>query len=373
MIKKFFFALLGFVAVVAALVAVKAAQIKELMSTPFGQPIAAVSTATARVEEWSPVIQSIGTLAPVQGVMISAELEGAVTGILVESGAAVKQGDLLITLDTTIETAQLEAAKARAELARLQRDRSQELRTKNTVSQADLDNANAQYAQAVADMAAIQATINKKAIRAPFSGRVGIRTVNLGQFVSRGTALMPLQKLDEVFIDFFVPQRQLPQLSPGQTVHVKVDAFVDEVFTARITAINPLVDMSTRNVAVQATLTNPGERLRAGMFAQVEVVLPQVDRVVVVPVTSIAYASYGNSVYVVETLKAEDGSEYLGVRQKTVTLGAKRGDQVAVLDGLVGNEEVVSAGVFKLRDALPVQVNNTVKPSASATPMPENT
>ena len=373
MIKKFFFALLGFVAVVAALVAVKAAQIKELMSANFGQPITAVSTAMSRVEEWSPVIHSIGTLAPVQGVTISAELEGAVTGILVESGAAVKQGDLLLTLDTTIESAQLEAAKARAELARLQRDRSQELRAKNTVSQADLDNANAQYAQAVADMAAIQATINKKAIRAPFSGRVGIRMVNVGQFVSRGTPLMPLQKLDEVFIDFYVPQRELPLLGLGQPVNIKVDAFTDEVFSARITAINPVVDPATRNVAVQATLTNPGERLRAGMFAQVEVVLPRVDRVVVVPVTAIAYASYGNSIYVIEKMKAEDGTEFLGARQQSVTLGAKRGDQIAVLEGLEGNEEVAAGGVFKLRNRLPVQINNAVQPSSSATPTPDNT
>ncbi len=373
MLKKFFLALVGFAAVVAALVAVKAGQIKEMASANFGQPTTAVSTAVSEVQEWHPVISAIGTLSPVQGVTLSAELEGTVTAIPVENGAAVKKGDLLVTLDTTLEEAQLEAADARAELARLQRDRAQELRTKNTISQADLDTAVAQYAQAVADVAAIKATIAKKAIRAPFDGRVGIRQINIGQFVTRGTPLMPLQKLDEVFIDFYVPQRQMPKLGLGQEVNVKVDAFPEEVFVARITAINPVVDTTTRNVAVQATLPNPDERLRAGMFAQLEVVLPEVNRVVVVPTTAIAYASYGNSVYVVETLKSEAGEDYLGVRQQPVTLGPKRGDLVAVLEGLEGNEEVASAGVFKLRNSLPVQVNNDVQPTASLHPTPDNT
>ncbi|MCF3649423.1 efflux RND transporter periplasmic adaptor subunit [Synoicihabitans lomoniglobus] len=373
MIKKFIIAFIGFILVVAALGAVKAAQIKEMMGANFGQPITAVSTAEATVQEWNPVIQSIGSLAPIQGVTISAELEGAVTEILVGNGAAVEKGDLLVTLDTTIETAQLEAADARAELARLQRSRAQELGAKNTISQSEIDGAVAQYAQAKADVAALKATLDKKAVRAPFSGRVGIRTVNVGQFVSRGTALMPLQKLDEVFVNFYVPQREMPKLGLNQAVTVKIDAFPEEEFTAHITAINPVVDTATRNVAVQATLPNPDERLRAGMFAQLEVVLPQVDRLVVVPSTAVAYASYGNSVYVVETMKDAEGQEYLGVRQQPVTLGRKRGDLVAVLEGLEGGEVVASAGVFKLRNGLPVQINNKVQPSASVNPMPDNT
>ncbi|WP_221030085.1 efflux RND transporter periplasmic adaptor subunit [Actomonas aquatica] len=373
MIKKFIIAILGFVAVVATLVVVKAAQIKEMMGMAGGQPTTAVSTAIAEKQEWHPYIHSIGTLSPVQGVTISAELEGAITSLPVENGAAVKEGDLLLTLDTTIETAQLEAAEARAELARLQRNRAKELIGKNTISQSELDSAVAQYAQSMADVAAIKATLAKKAIRAPFSGRVGIRMVNLGQYVSRGTPLLPLQKLDEVFVDFYVPQRQLPQVGLGQSVNVMVDAFPDEVFEATITAINPVVDSATRNVAVQATLANPAERLRPGMFAQLEVVLPDAEEVVVVPTTAIAYASYGNSVFVVETLKGEDGAEFLGVRQQPVTLGVKRGDMVAVLSGLEGGEEVASTGVFKLRDHLPVQINNEIELNASIDPQPDNT
>lgn len=373
MTKKFIIALIGLAAVLTTLSLVKAAQIKELMSAPHVQPVSAVTTTHAQIQNWNPTINSVGSLAPVQGVTISAELEGTVTAIKAENGAAVKAGDLLIELDTTVEVAQLEAAKARAELARLQRDRAVELRAKNTISQSELDSAAAQFAQSVADMAALQASIDKKSIRAPFDGRVGIRMVNLGQFVTRGTPLLPLQKLDPVFVDFYVPQRSLPLLGLGQAVNVRIDAFPQTAFTARISAINSVVDTDTRNVAVQAMLPNPDESLRAGMFAQLEVVLPRPERVVVIPTTAVAYASYGNSVYVVQQIKGPDGVEYLGARQQPVTLGAKRGDQVAVLEGLSGDEEVATSGIFKLRNGLPVQVNNDVQPTNSAHPEPSNT
>ena len=373
MIKKFLIAIFAFAGVVVLLGVVKASQIQEMMAANQAPPMTAVSTTPVIADSWHPVIRSIGTLSPVQGVTISAELDGTVTEVLVENGASVKKGDLLITLDTTIERAQLAAAKARAELAGLQRDRAQELRQKDTISQSDLDAAFAQYSQAIADEAAIQATIDKKAIRAPFSGRIGIRQVNLGQYVSRGTPLMPLQKLDEVFVDFFIPQRQLPQLRIDQAVNVFVDAFPERTFLARITAINSVVDSATRNVAVQATLPNSDEALRAGMFGQLEVVLPETHDVMVVPMTAVAYASYGNSVYVIEMMTGPDGSEFLGARQQPVVLGAKRGDQIAVLQGLNGGEEVASSGVFKLRNGLPVQVNNDVQPSNLARPNPDNT
>ena len=373
MIKKFLIAIPAFVLVALALGAVKAAQIQEMMGMNHAQPVTAVSTAEAKKTVWNPHIDAIASLSPVQGVIISAELEGTVVEILAENGKAVKQGDLLIRLDTMVEEAQLEAAKARAELARLQRDRAEELRNKNTISQAELDSAAAQYAQGVADQAAIQAAINKKAIRAPFDGRVGIREVNLGQYVSRGTPLLPLQKLDQVYVDFYVPQRELPKLAIGQEIQVNVDAFAGRTFTARINAINPMVDAASRNVAVQAILPNPDELLRAGMFAQVSVVLPEKLEVVVVPMTAVAYASYGNSIYVVEQIKAEDGSSFLGVRQQPIELGTKRGDLVAITSGLNGGETVASSGVFKLRNGMPVQINNEVQPSAELNPTPDNT
>lgn len=373
MIKKFVIGILGFGLVVAVLALVKAAQIKEVMGANRAQPVSAVTTTTVRKAQWQPVVNAIGSLAPVQGVTISAELEGVVIALPADNGAAVKKGDLLVELDTTVEQAQLDAAQARAELARLQSERAGELKSKNTVSQAEVDSTTAQYSQTVADVAAIQAALDKKAIRAPFDGRVGIRQVNLGQFVTRGTALIPLQQLDPMYVDFYVPQRQLPQMGLGQEVKVLIDAYADQEFIAQISAINPVVDGNTRNVAVQATLPNPDESLRAGMFARVEVVLPEVQNLVVVPTTAVAYAPYGNSVYVIEMMKDADGNSYLGARQQPVKLGRKRGDLIAVLEGLAGDEEIATSGVFKLRHALPVQVNNIAQPSEEVAPTPANT
>lgn len=372
MILRLIIALVGFALVAVTLGVVKAGQLSEMASMNQSMPLTAVTTAPAQQEEWHPRIRAIGSLAPVQGVMISAELEGTITSIQVENGAAVAKGDLLVEMDTMVEKAQLDAAKARADLAKVQADRAKELRTNNTISQSEYDTAAAQYAQNLADVAAIQAAVTKKTIRAPFAGRVGIRQVNLGQYVSRGTALIPLQKLDPVFVNFYLPQRHLPQLGIGQGVEVSIDAFPDQTFDAQISAINPVVDQNTRNVWIQATLPNPGEKLRAGMFAKLEVTLPESTPVVVVPSTAVSYASYGNSVYVIEKMKGPDGSEFLGARQQPVVLGAKRGDLVSVLEGLNGDEEVASSGVFKLRNGLPVQVNNEVTPSAKENPAPRN-
>lgn len=373
MIKRFTIAFAAFAAVAALLVAVKGAQLQQMMTANHTPPITTVSTAKVEKQQWFPVINAIGTLAPIQGVTLSAELEGAIVSIAAANGASVKKGDLLIELDTSVERAQLAAAEARTDLTRLQVNRARSLRKNDTISQADLDSAVAQYAQSQADLAALQANIDKKSIRAPFDGRVGIRLVNEGQFVSRGTPLIPLQKLDMMFVDFFVPQRQTPHIEAGQAVNITVDAFPDQVFTAEVSAVNPQVDVMTRNVAVQATLPNQGEVLRSGMFVQVEVVLPTPENVVVVPATAISYASYGNSVFVVENVKGPDGSEYLGVRQQPIKLGRTRGDQIAVIEGLNGDEEVVSAGVFKLRNSMPIRVNNAVTPTNADDPRPANT
>lgn len=372
MLKKFIIAFAGFALVAISLGAIKAAQIKEMTSAPHVIPPTAVATAKAESVAWNTVINAIGTLAPVQGVTISAEAEGTVVKIGIENGSAVKAGDLLVELDTTVEVAQLAAAESRAELARLQRDRADELLKKNTISQAEFDAAVAQSNQADAEVAAIRAQIEKKRVRAPFDGRAGIRQVNLGQFVSRGTPLIPLQKLDPIYVNFSVPQRQLAALALGQDVAVAVDGF-ERAFPGKLTAINAEVDATTRNIALQATIANPQEALRAGMFARVEVQLPATESYVVVPATAIAYASYGNSVFVVETLKDPSGKEYLGVRQQFVKLGQRRGDLVSVTGGLKPGEEVVTAGVFKLRNGGAVQVNNSAQPSSNAAPKPANT
>jgi membrane fusion protein, multidrug efflux system len=373
MAKKFLYVIGVFIGVLLALGIVKASQIKEASSAEHTPPPSAVTTAEANQEEWHPQLRAVGTLAPVQGVMLTAELDGTVVRIAVENGAQVKQGDLLLELDAAIEQAQLASAQARAELARLQWERSTGLLEKETISQAELDGARAQFDQARAEVAAIQATIDKKRVRAPFSGRVGIRSVNLGQYVSRGTPLLPLQQLDPIYVNFSIPQRQLPLVGLNQPVHVVVDAFPNQPFVGQVTAINTEVDPSTRNVTIQATLPNSSEHLRAGMFAQLDVVLPQTETVVVVPATAVAYAPYGNSVYVVEKIKGENGEEYLGVRQQPVRVGRMRGDQVAILEGLNPGEQVVTTGIFKLRNAMPVQINNSIQAANQARPRPNNT
>ena len=373
MFKKFLIAIAGFIVVVLALAVVKATQIKQMAAVSHVPPATAVTTIEAVSVAWHPVLQAIGTLAPVEGVTLSADAEGTIVRILVESGTSVKAGDPLVELDTSVEVAQLNAAEARAELARVNIERAKELLNNKTLAKSEFDTIEATSKQSLADVAALKAQIDKKLVRAPFAGRIGIRLVNVGQYVSKGRALMPLQKLDPIFVNFNVPQRQLADLTIGQKISVTVDSFQGKVFEGAVSAINSEVDASTRNVSVQATLANPEEMLRAGMFAQVEVQLPVAAPKVVVPATAVAYASYGNSVFVVEKMKNDKGEEYLGVRQQVVKLGDTRGDLVALESGIKAGEQVVTSGVFKLRNAAPVQVNNIARPTAESAPTPANT
>ena len=373
MLKKFLIVLGGFLLVVLALGATKAAQFKAMASMNHVPPPTAVTTLEARAVDWHNYLKAIGTLAPVQGAMLSADADGIVAQIAAESGTAVQAGDLLLSLDTSVEGAQLAAAEARLGLARVNFGRAKELWDRQATSKSEYDVAEATIKQTEAEMNAIKAQIAKKQVRAPFAGRVGIRQINVGQFVGRGQPLLPLQKLDPIYVNFAVPQRQLPALTLGQKVDIIVDAFESTPFQGEITAINSEVDAVTRNISAQATLANPKELLRAGMFAQVQVELTNTDSVVVVPATAIAYASYGNSVFIVEKLKDKEGHEYLGVRQQFVKLGATRGDLIAITEGVKAGEQVVSSGVFKLRNAVPVQVNNVAQPGSSAAPTPANT
>lgn len=373
MLKKFIIAVGAFIVVLTTLGAVKAAQVKKMMSTPQVMPVTAVSTAEAKSVSWYSSLHAIGTLAPVEGVTLSADADGTIVKIHAENGAAVKEGDLLVEFDTTVEFAQLAAAEARADLARVNVERNKDLWDRQAISKSEFDAASATFKQSGAEVAGLKAQIAKKQVRAPFAGRIGIRTINLGQFVARGAPLLPLQKLDPIYVNFTIPQRQLPVLSVGQKVSLIVDAFAQTPFAATVTAINPEVDPSTRSVSVQATVANTKEQLRAGMFVRVEVQMPQAEALVVVPSTAVAYASYGNSVFVVENIKGPDGKEFLGVRQQFVKLGSTRGDLVAITEGLKPGEQVVTAGVFKLRNGIPVQVNNTVQPSSSSAPKPANT
>jgi membrane fusion protein (multidrug efflux system) len=335
-------------------------------------PPDAVTTIVAKREKWPATLSAIGTVAAVQGVTVSADLPGIVDRIGFDSGRTVQAGDILVQLDTRQEQAQLAAAEAQLELARLNFERMQGLVEQDAVSRAEFDNASAAHKQAQAGLREIRATIERKTIRAPFTGVLGIRQVNLGQYLTAGAPVVPLQSLNPIYVNFSVPQQDGTAMRRGRSVRITVGELADVEFTGRVTAIDSVVDPATRNVQVQATLANPKGTLRPGMFVQTHVMLGADNSVVALPTSAINYAPYGDSVFIVSDLKGENGEAYRGVRQQVVKLGAARGDQVAVLSGVNAGEEVVTSGVFKLRNGSPVQVNNTVQPANSSAPKPED-
>jgi membrane fusion protein (multidrug efflux system) len=284
----------------------------------------------------------------------------------------VRAGQVLVRLDTSQERAQLSAAIARRDLARLNFERARGLREKALISQAEFDRVEAELKQEEAGAGTIRATIERKTIRAPFSGVLGIRQVNLGQYLAGGDPVVPLQSMDPVYVNFSLPQQDVGALRVGSQVNVSADSVAGNSATGRITAINAVVDEATRNVQVQATFENPHGRLRPGMFVDVQVVLGSRQAVIAIPTSSINYAPYGNSVFVVSSLKNPKGGTYRGVRQQFVKLGSGRGDQVAVIGGLKPGEEVATSGVFKLRNGAAVFVDNAKQPSNSPTPHPED-
>jgi membrane fusion protein (multidrug efflux system) len=305
-------------------------------------------------------------------VTVSADLPGIVERIAFESGKAVQKGDVLVELDTRQEQAQLAGAESQLQLARLNHDRMQGLVQQDAVSRAEYDTAAAARQQADAHLSEIRAAIERKTIRAPFSGVLGIRQVNLGQYLTAGAAVVPLQSLDPIYVNFNVPQQDGGQMRIGRTVRISSNEAGGGEFTGHITAIDAVIDQTTRNVQVQATLPNANGRLRPGMFVQAQVVLGAAQHVVALPASSINYAPYGDSVFIVSDMKNEQGHPYRGVRQQVVKLGPARGDQIAVLSGIKPGEEVVTSGVFKLRNGAPIQVNNAVQPSNSKTPGTED-
>ena len=357
-------AILGFVKFQQIQAAIKSGQ-------SFSMPPEAVTTIVAASGKWESTIQATASVQPVQGVTLAADQPGVVARILFQSGSRVREGQVLVQLDTRQERAQLASAAARRDLTRQSLDRSKALLAQGAIAQAELDQAEAQFKEADAAMRLIEASIARKTIRAPFSGTTGIRTVNLGQYVNSGDPIVPLQSLDRVFVDFSVPQQQVTALRTGATVQL-VDGGLAALATGRITAINPVADEATRNVQVQATFDNRNGKLRPGMYVTARVMTGAGRSVVAVPVSSINYAPYGNSVFIVEEMKGPDGKAYKGVRQQFVQLGEARGDQVAVLDGIQSGQEVVTSGVFKLRTGAAVVVNNSVQPSNSASPKPED-
>lgn len=364
--------------VVTGLGTVKYQQVQATIAqfSSFQPPPEAVTTVVARSEPWDATLTAIGTATAVHGVTVSADLPGIVERIAFESGRTVRQGDVLVKLDARQEEAQLTAAEAQRDLAKLQLDRMLGLRAKGVTSQAELDSARAEHAQAEARVGEIRAAIDRKTIRAPFTGVLGIRQVNLGQYLSAGDPVVPLQSLHPIYVDFSVPQQQVRRVGPGTEVRASAEGETGggepETVTGRVTAIDSVVDEATRNVRVQATFDNPEGALRPGMFVEARVQLGRNGTVVPLPASAVHYAPYGDSVFVVDEMEGPDGRTNRGVRQQFVKLGTGRGDQVAVLSGVEPGEEVVTSGVFKLRNGAAVQVNNEVQPGNDPTPSPEN-
>jgi membrane fusion protein (multidrug efflux system) len=352
----------------------------------FQPPPEAVTTIVADQEQWPATLNAIGTVAAVQGVTVSADLPGIVTQIAFESGAPVREGELLVQLDTKQEQAQLaqqqarlRAAEAARDLARLNFERMDGLVNEGAITRAEYDRAAAEQKQTAAEetqteaqIEEIRATIARRTIRAPFSGILGLRQVNLGQYLSGGDPVVPLQSLDPTYVNFSVPQQDAGDVRIGQTVRVTTDDRNGTAFTGHVTAINSIVDQETRNIQIQATLPNPAGKLRTGMFVQTQVLLGASRLAVTLPASAISYAPYGDSVFIVEDLKDSNGRTYRGVRQQFVKLGAARGDQIAVLSGIKLREEIVTSGVFKLRNGAAVLVNNKIQPDNKRAPKPED-
>jgi membrane fusion protein (multidrug efflux system) len=372
---KIVIAIVAVLVIVGALAGTKALQIKKLTSMPWTQPPETIASAVAHSEKWQDSFSAVGSISAVQGVTLTPEIAGTISQIAFESGAVVKKGDLIVKFDTRTEEAQLKAANAQLEWAKVSAERARKLRTDSTVSQSELDQAEASFQQAKANADAIQALIDKKTIRSPFAGKLGIRQINLGEYVDAGKPIVSLQSLTPVYADFSLPQQDLSQLKTGMVVRISMDAYTNKQFEGILTALNPNLDETTRSVRLQATLDNPDQLLRPGMFARVEVLLPNTQDVLVIPATAILSAPYGDSVYLVEqSTNAPVGTNGPGLiaKQQFVRVGRARGDFVSVESGLKDGDHVVSAGLFKLRNQAPVLENNEISPKPNEKPKPSD-
>jgi membrane fusion protein, multidrug efflux system len=362
----------GLLLVVGALVGIKAGQIGAMIKSgkSFVPPPESVTSARVEASEWEATRSAIATLVAVRGVTVGTELPGTIREIGFESGAWVKKGALLVKLDTSTEEAQLQAAVADAQLAKVNLERARSLRKSEANTPADIDSAEARAKQTEAAVATLQTTIAKKNIRAPFDGRVAIRNVELGQAVASGAPIASLQSVSPIYADFWLPQQALAQVRAGQRTRMRTDIFPGETWEGEVSTINPEVDVATRNVRVRATFPNGDARLKPGMFANVDVLSSEKRPVVVVPATAVLFAPYGDSVFVLEEKKDEAGRTSTVAKSKLIRLGERRGDFVAVSEGLAAGETVVSSGAFKLRNGMAVVVNNALAPEAQLSPKP---
>jgi membrane fusion protein (multidrug efflux system) len=370
--KQIFFAISLSLIVVVFLGFIKGCQIYQAIHADHSQPPEAVTSTIAAQSTWKRTLSSVGSVESPLGAMLSVEAAGRVGQINFESGQAVEAGAVLLELDSLVEKANLVSAQATRDEARRSFDRAKKLRASNTIPISEYDEAFAKVQAAEANVQSLEATLKRRSVVAHHAGLLGIRMVNVGKFVNTGDEVVPLQSIDPLYVNFSLAQNDLALVKKGQIVRVVMDAFKEEVFEGKITAINSQVDQSTRTINIQATVANPKHLLRPGMFVQVVVESDSEDTFLTLPVSAIAYAPYGNMVYVIEKMKDPNGVEYLGGRQQIVKLGVKKGDQVAVLTGLKAGEEVATSGTFKLRPGVAVVVNNTVQPDSSLNPAPED-
>ncbi|HEY1677780.1 MAG TPA: efflux RND transporter periplasmic adaptor subunit [Candidatus Sulfotelmatobacter sp.] len=374
MAKRMILMLVAVLAIVGGLGYLKFHQIETAIAqgANFKMPPTAVTTVVAQKETWPSTLSVIGTAAAVQGVTVSADLPGTIDKIHFESGQWVHEGDVLVELDTRQEHAQLASLEAQRDLAKINYDRAQELVKAGVISHSDYDSASAQQKATEAQVGDIRAAIARKTIRAPFTGLLGIRQVSLGQYLAAGQSIVALQSLDPIYVNFGVPQQETGKVLPGRAIRVTNSDLPGMFFAGKVTALDSVVNEQTRNIQVQATLTNKSKRLRPGMFLGVELPLGQPREVVPLPASAINYAPYGDSVYIITDMKDPKGNSYRGVRQQIVKIEGSRGDQVAIISGVNPGDEVVSSGVFRLRNGAPIQVNNTVKPENNPAPNPED-
>ena len=369
--KKIFIAIGIVAAILVVLAGIKAWQIHAMIAfgNAYVPPPETVSSAVAHEDKWQDTLTAVGSVDPQNGVTLASEVAGTVAEIAVADGTVVAKGDLLIKLDTSSEDAQLRSAEAMTEISRLNAERTKTLRAGNTVSQSELDQAEATFKQNAANADVIRAAIDKKTIRAPFAGRLGIWQVNIGTTLDARRPLISLQSLTPVYVDFSLPQQELSKLKTGLAVQVTSDTYPGQKFDGVLTAINPDLDAVTRSVPLRATFENTNQLLRPGMFVRVEVVLPAEKDVLAIPSTAILSAPYGDSVFLIQP-QITNGKTNLVVQQKFVRTGRSHGDFISVESGLNPGDQVVTAGIFKLHNGVSVQVNNEDTPKPSLSPKP---
>jgi membrane fusion protein (multidrug efflux system) len=353
---------------------VKATQIQRAIAeySSFSPPPEAVTTTKVTKADWRESFDTVGSFVSMQGSTLSAKESGNVVAVHFESGAKVKAGDVLIEIDHSVEEANLRGATARLELAKQNLERASKLRGQSALALSSLEDSQSKVRQSESEVQSIKAAIERKTIVAPFDGRAGIRTVNVGSFVNAGTPLVPLYALNPIYFNFSVPQQLAPQLAVNTDVSVRVDAFPSRVFAGKVTAINPNIDEVLRTISIQATVQNPQEEILPGMFGSVHLEIGNSISLLVIPSLSVAYAPYGNSAYVVERTRDAEGKESTTARQQIVQLGRSRGDFVSVTKGLTEGDEIVATGSFKLRPGAKIQIKQEGTPTLSLEPTVEN-